>query len=40
MWLQHQRKGLQACGQSLLLLLQVSQLWRTARIMLRMLRQS
>ena len=38
MWLQHQRKGLQACGQSLLLLL--SQLWRTARIMLRMLRQS
>ena len=37
MWLQHQRKGLQACGQSLLLL---SQLWRTARIMLRMLRQS
>lgn len=39
MWLQHQRKGLQACGQSLLLL-QVSQLWRTARIMLRMLRQS
>ena len=39
MWLQHQRKGLQACGQSLQLL-QESQLWRTARIMLRMLRQS